>query len=366
MGIESRLRRVPFPALRDVVVKRPSTGPNLDVLDGVRGLAVGIVVASHTGGLALEGHGNVGVWLFFALSAFLLTRPFATRPERATDPGHLRHYTARRLRRILPAYYFVLALNFGLARRDLDALWRHLAFVRADGIYWTIPQEMLFYAVLPVVAILHPVMFRCRTAATLAALAGLTALADLTLDADVLALNGNGKQLPFYLGLFLPGVAFAYAHASPRLTALAARPLANRALAALGWVVLAGLFFTAEDWWRHLAPAAVREALGPRPSLAYRGATGVACAALVYAAVACPGRLLHRLLASLPLRALGVVSFSLYLFHVPVRGSLLNLGVPAGNALFALTLLGSYAVAAGVYTFVERPFLGVHTTGGRP
>ncbi|MEE8508864.1 MAG: acyltransferase family protein, partial [Myxococcota bacterium] len=99
---EARLRRLPIPALRDIVNKQPTAGPNLDALDGIRGLAVLLVLASHTGAFQLQGHGGVGVWLFFGLSAFLLTMPFAARPERAASWPDLRHYFARRLRRILP------------------------------------------------------------------------------------------------------------------------------------------------------------------------------------------------------------------------------------------------------------------------
>ncbi|MCG8591682.1 MAG: hypothetical protein MJE66_20480, partial [Proteobacteria bacterium] len=89
-GLDAWLRRTRFAALRDVVEKRPAEGTNLDALDGIRGVAVLIVVASHTDGLGLEGHGGAGVWLFFGLSAFLLTRPFAADPSRARRAASLR------------------------------------------------------------------------------------------------------------------------------------------------------------------------------------------------------------------------------------------------------------------------------------
>lgn len=57
-------------------------------LDGLRGLAVGIVLLSHAAnvglpvlpGFTLSGIGKSGVYLFFVLSAFLLTRLLLLRP----------------------------------------------------------------------------------------------------------------------------------------------------------------------------------------------------------------------------------------------------------------------------------------------
>ena len=67
---EAWLRRAPISTLRDIVQKQPSEGANLTSLDGIRDVAVTIVIASHCHGLHLKTHGGVGVWLFFSLSAF--------------------------------------------------------------------------------------------------------------------------------------------------------------------------------------------------------------------------------------------------------------------------------------------------------
>ncbi len=84
-----RLRSARFSPFRDIVDKRPSEGPNVAPLDGIRGVALLIVVASHTHGLGLQEHGAVGVWLFFCPSAFLLTSSLAAHPERSRRVGDL-------------------------------------------------------------------------------------------------------------------------------------------------------------------------------------------------------------------------------------------------------------------------------------
>ena len=80
----------------------------LDVLDGLRGVAVLFVVASHlsTEGLDvlpylnLEGAGKYGVYLFFSLSAFLLTHQILiARREQLRSPRYWARYAARRVLR---------------------------------------------------------------------------------------------------------------------------------------------------------------------------------------------------------------------------------------------------------------------------
>lgn len=131
-------------------------------LDGVRGLAVLFVFLSHASqrgaGPAewsrFDGLGHVGVYLFFGLSAFLLTR-------RLLAGQRLDEYFIHRIFRIAPLYYAVVAsifiyqMNFPPDNESLylssgiQGLLETLVFYRGDGIFWTIPVEMAFYVMLP-------------------------------------------------------------------------------------------------------------------------------------------------------------------------------------------------------------------------
>jgi len=87
-------------------------------LDGIRGLAVGMVFINHFGGGAHGGpilravnqvreRGWAGVDLFFVLSGFLITGIlFDTR----TDSKFFRRFFARRSLRIFPVFYLVVAV----------------------------------------------------------------------------------------------------------------------------------------------------------------------------------------------------------------------------------------------------------------
>lgn len=130
--------------------------------DGIRGLACVVVLLTHafamffmtTAGLYLAGTGKIGVWLFFVLSAFLLTHKFQTS---GFSTSVLASYALGRVLRILPLFalavgvYFVLGTAGIYSARDV---WLALTFQKGYAHLWTIPVEFTFYAWLPLVAAL--------------------------------------------------------------------------------------------------------------------------------------------------------------------------------------------------------------------
>src|SRR5262245_54668805 len=80
-------------------------------LDGVRGIALLIVVLCHTNPQILPG-GNIGVDLFFTLSGFLITS-ILLEEKRVTGSINIVKFYVRRACRLLPALFglilFVLA-----------------------------------------------------------------------------------------------------------------------------------------------------------------------------------------------------------------------------------------------------------------
>ena len=201
---------------------------------------------------------------------------------------------------------------------------------------------------------------RRNFAATILGLSAIALAANLWLTGSVFALHGNGKLLKFQLGIFVSGMAFAYAYQYPALARLVARPAVNRALDLVGLVVLAFLVFSSPYYFdRYLAAIPGIGSLDSPLGLHYKQAYGVLSGLLIYITMACEGRLTHWIVSSLTLRALGVVSFSLYLFHVVVLSKLGYgaLDLSPGNTLFLFTLAATYVIACIVYSLVERPFL---------
>lgn len=184
-------------------------------LDGLRGLAALMVVASHGAasglhlvpGLNLEGIGKHGVYLFFVLSAFLLTRQALRWFPSTNWWADLRAYAVRRFARIFPLYALVLVTAWLLGGPGLGvpldgaALARHLVLTQGSGIYWSVPVEFCYYLWIPLLAFVlaSPLSLAMRWAL----LGGL--LATVTVMFPSLDAPRNSDQLRWYLPVFLIG-----------------------------------------------------------------------------------------------------------------------------------------------------------------
>ncbi len=106
-------------------------------------------------GLDFNRAGKYGVYLFFALSAFLLTYPFFLRPAGELIKTRVwSNYWLRRALRVLPLYYLVVTVtNFRKDSFTNLEWWNHLLLRDGDSHFWTIPVEFKYYAVLPVLVL---------------------------------------------------------------------------------------------------------------------------------------------------------------------------------------------------------------------
>jgi peptidoglycan/LPS O-acetylase OafA/YrhL len=134
----------------------------LQSLDGVRGLAVLLVFLSHASGreisniswLNFHGIGIIGVYLFFVLSGYLLTRNLLS------GQG-VKEFYIRRFFRIVPLYFVVLLIVFVVqlygyysprylyVEGGAVGFLKHMLFIKGDGVFWTIAAEFSFYLMLP-------------------------------------------------------------------------------------------------------------------------------------------------------------------------------------------------------------------------
>jgi len=296
--------------------------------------------------------GSLGVFLFFALTGYLLFLPFARRSSGDGRPIDLRRYALNRALRVLPLYYFVLVV-FMLVNEHggtFTQWWRFTTFSQSfftdtvstvDGPMWSLVVEIQFYALLPALAFaiaLAARRSRAIAAAVIAAAGLLSALVwwNKVNNAPVADLRWR-YSLPTTFFNFTPGMLLALARLE-----LLERPRTRLPSSTSLLVAGVACWGLATQVPRFQQPLAALAAL------------------LVVGAVVLPVRdgVLVRALDARVLVVIGIASYSLYLWHYPIVFSLgrhLDAG-PVGVVLASVVVCIPVALAS--YALVERPFLG--------
>ncbi|HEX6207473.1 MAG TPA: acyltransferase [Actinomycetota bacterium] len=342
-------------------------------------------------------HLLVGVTMFFVLSGFLLYRPFVARAQTGRRPPSLRHYLRNRALRIFPAYWVILlatgvilpasivrisTTEVELGRLEPTGLLRNAALVQNyfagsmdTGILpaWSLAVEWIFYLVLPFLGMLA-ILVAART------VGGGRTMATLV-----------PPLLLFLMGLVTPWIVDRLEPGTMK-DALGRSFLTHGDLFAFG-MVLAIVMASIEHgglrmprWWRVpafgliAALALIAMLLADRELIyIYQGAviyellTGPA-AMLLLALVVVPSAdgslsLLTRILDSRAFVALGLISYSLFLWHEPLQRLAFKEGLtlPGVSGFWAnLVILGVVATALSVltYRFIERPALALKARPG--
>jgi peptidoglycan/LPS O-acetylase OafA/YrhL len=332
----------------------PSVPRRLPQLDGVRALAVVLVVLDHTGGPMFGDIGQHGVTLFFVLSAYLITgillKGRNEPPRRAITT-----FYARRALRIFPAYYALLAVLLIVNVPGLRSAWPWYAFYAANwraalvghwdvgvGHLWTLAIEEQFYLTWPLVVFLVPTRHLGRVCVALA-------------SAAVVARGMLAATSVEPIRVITPTIAVLDAFAIGGLLAWYQH---TRQVSRVGlrWALGAGLVIVAHSMWLHNAHRGYILWLATER-------LGVSLISVSLLAAAAAGGL-TRVFAWRPVRAIGTISYGVYLWHLPIafgvtvwaaRNPMAHPIASGGLAMVILVSASTLGVASVSWIALERP-----------
>jgi peptidoglycan/LPS O-acetylase OafA/YrhL len=371
------------------VVLAPQHAARVTPLDGVRGMAILIVMLHHamlcapikaTSGWQkvvsdIAGEGWIGVDLFFVLSGYLITTILLRTRDQS---NYYRNFYARRTLRIFPLYYAAVLLTcvvFPLVSHGNMArsLWTHqawywlyipniLIFVHGNWFNslfdhtWSLAIEEQFYLV-------WPLTVRLLGARRLAPTVVVIALASSGLRVWMSAHGYSEAQIRALPLSHCDGLALG-----ALLSSLEALKTTISLRRQLGWALLLAGAILRAPLLRPLIGNAVHDnaLVGTGWTLMFGG--------ILALLVTAPGAGLARAFSVRPLVFLGTYSYGIYLIHMPLMlagGKVLGhvAALEADQALTALLLMvfaGGFAIVLAVLSFryFEGPFLKLKTRFG--
>ena len=332
-------------------------------LDGLRTIAVGIVLCAH-GGVPYFRSGGTGVDVFFVLSGFLITTILITEHAR-TGAVNFRNFYARRFLRLAPALFLTCGVvaagtmvfqnrfpgteialslsytaNWAIAFYDYHLTWLNHC--------WSLSIEEQFYVIWPlvIVGLERSIRSPRRKVQLLISAAALIAVYRAS-NVGVYTDNRINFGLDTRMDTLMVGAALAYfVQMLPggRVSDWTSKIL-GRALAPLA---LAGIF------------AVINIVTWYSPWMGWIGYVLVASAAMLVIADLVIGRhsLLARPLATRPIVFIGRISYGLYLLHLPVY-YMVEQVIPDRSLVIRLTfkVAISIGLATASYYLMEKRFL---------
>jgi len=327
-------------------------------IDGIRAIAVLAVMAFHLSNTLLPG-GYLGVDMFFVLSGYLITG-IIWQEAKARDFSFLRFYQ-RRIRRLLPVLVLVLVVTSGLAAilllpTDLIGYGKSLlsTLVFSANIYfwrdttyfsraaeqkpllhiWSLGVEEQFYVFFPILIVLLARYFPRRAFVVVAVMVLLSFLLQI-------ALSYIGQASPAFF--LLPPRVWELGVGA--LLAITAHPGPGPQGAAAASILGLGIILVA------------LLAVIPQSSLIPAAFPAVVGTALVVWAGVSSRPAVNRLLSRRPIVLVGLLSYSLYLWHWPIIVFCRYFLVRDLTAPESILVLGTvFLVAAAGFRHVEQPF----------
>jgi peptidoglycan/LPS O-acetylase OafA/YrhL len=344
-------------------------------LDGLRGVAVILVFLEHiTGNIFPKeswlnlGHahmGRSGVYLFFVLSSFLLTNQLLRPNINLKKTQFWLHYASRRILRVYPLYVFVLLvyLIFPSFKFDIFDFFKHVSLQAGRNHFWSIPVEVKYYLILPVVAwsIVYILRRNLRVGIifVLSILVLFTSITKATIVPSLIS-EPRLSIIP-NLPIFFIGSLTAIVHTKILEINSAKRKIVQYGMEMIAFLTALMLFFSLRTVWSQTLWVGLFGTEMPlfEPDHWFYDIQAAFWGIFIISHLHGRGFISQFLSVSI-LRLIGIVSFGIYLWHIAVMGYLkthLNF-MPDIAQIVAISVV-TVMIATITYILIERPFMRI-------
>ena len=391
----------------------PTVAPHhFPAFDGLRAIAAILVLLVHTSFISgitftspfgiYTGRMEIGVSVFFLISGFLLYRPFAISHLTANPAPRTGAFWERRILRIVPAYWVALTVTTyvlhvtkidpGIRQVAIHYLFLQIYFPSSAtmglGQAWSLCTEMSFYLALPAIAWAIGRRRRSQDRQVRAELVAIAVLYLVSVAFRLWALNlpvtklVDGQPqficvphcavsapvalvlplwLPARIDLFALGMLLAVGSAWWSERRSEPLWLSARWVPWAAWAGAAVVFWATAHLGSPLSPTTPQS---PAREMAMQALYGAFAFLVLVPAVFGPQdrSAVRRLLRSWPMAALGVISYGIFLWHLPIANEYLKVtNTPVFAASFwvltSVVFVASVVVASASYFGLEKPFL---------
>ncbi len=313
--------------------------------------------------------GYQGVDLFFVLSGFVIAWPYVQRAHQRMDRYEVADFYQRRYFRIAPVFYaslivvvILVHLHWLQGTRSVGKIAAHVLFLQnfnpgwvtsLRGVYWTLPTEIHFYLLFPLLLRFVPLARPLRFAAVCIVFAVGYRLFAAWCNTRGIPATWTSAYLPGRIDQFACGMTAAclLARADPTFLMNRSTVLLTGALAALGLVLIGRHDGLLDEWY----------AVGPSAAAVLIAAFIVALGRYAQArgqVAAAPHTLLTRAAARLGEASLGIYLWHTVFIDLAAEYSRRHLFTEhARTALLLLTIPVTIAVSLLTWRIIEQPWV---------
>lgn len=352
-----------FTKINSVFFSNDHKKEHFRALDGLRGLAVLFVLLSHASNYEIFIHeylnfsrlGKLGVYLFFVLSAYLLDRQIAlVFLKKKSSKLYWKNYFLRRFLRIYPLFFIALIIHFVVTVfffptviDGVKDIFEHVLMLKGESIFWSIPVEFKYYFISPVLMWFLNRYFNWELKKVVAIIIGLGLVSVIV--ASLIELKNVSTFR--YLSIFLIGTLLSIVELILSKSDFWIKR--SRLFEYLGWICIITIILTIPFYSEMLFGFSINfnKPVFYVPYSAFWG--GILLAAKY------GNGLISRFLEIKLLRFVGVISFSAYLFHMPILEfvRISNFIIP--ELKFYVFLILTLILSGISFILIEKPLSGI-------